>query len=308
MSVIRTTAYVLLTGYILSFFSEWMFWSGRPTDPDFIIGLVPTWLTYSFITFLFLAAVDYFRVRTLWAAFLAGALYGWLLEGIIVQTTYADFPLNLSWTALAWHASISVVFGGYVLPRALRNGRRIALWCVVFGLCLGVWSTGWWSETTPAAIESVVLYNCGFGIGLVAAYVWRDKLTFKVNRSAIYSGIALLGLYYVAVTLPTQPLSLVLLPPLLIVTLLTLRRNRRQEAEHPLEVIRPITIRRAATLLFIPLTASAVYAAAFMMGMTLPGLQIAYLMLTPIGFIAFAVSVYQVWRGRNIPILLETSS
>jgi hypothetical protein len=132
--------------------------------------------------------------------------------------------------------------------------------------------------------------------------------SFQLNRIALYIGIGLLGLYYVFVTFATQPLSLAILPPLLAATLLTLWRNRRQAAEQSPEAPEPVTLRRAVTLLLIPLTASAVYAAAFVAGITLPGLQIVYLLLTPVGFIAFAVSVYRVWRGQAAPSLSQTAA
>ncbi len=295
MTFIRTTAYVLLTGYILCFFSEWMFWSGRPPAPDWILSSIPTWLLYSFITFLFLAVVDYFRVRTIWAVFLAGAIYGWLLEGVIVQTTYDDFPLNISFTALAWHSLISVIFGWCVLPRAMRSRKWIVRWCIGFGLCLGIWSIGWWSETPPAPIENVFVYNFVFGIGLMAAYVWRDTFTFRVNRFVIYGAIILLVAYFALVTVPTQPLALVVLPLLLAISLITLRKNRQREMENIIAETKDITLRHTLPLLWIPLIASVIYGAAFVAGIALPGLQIAYVILMPAGFIVFAISVYKVW-------------
>ena len=95
MSLRARLAYAFLTSYILTFYSEWMFWSGRPPSENFFLEAIPSWIAYSFITFFFLTAVSYFRVQSLWAVFLAGALYGWLLEGVLVQTMYDAFPIQI---------------------------------------------------------------------------------------------------------------------------------------------------------------------------------------------------------------------
>lgn len=73
----RRLAETLLNGYLLTFFSEWMFWSGKPPDADLWFGVIPQWLLYSLAAFLMLTAADYFRARSVWAVFLVGALYGW---------------------------------------------------------------------------------------------------------------------------------------------------------------------------------------------------------------------------------------
>lgn len=301
MNFIRTTAYVLLTGFILAFYSEWMFWSGRPLEPDALFSWLPTWLLYSFITFLFLATAQYFRVRNVWAIFLAGGLYGWLLEGVIVQTTYDSFPLNISFTALAWHAIISGLVGWYWLPRWMQsNSKKATIACLLIGLCLGVWSVGWWAETPVAPLESVFLYNFGFALGLMAAYVGQSRLSFRPNRYAVYVAMGLLAVYFVFVTVPTQPLALVVMPILLIVTLVTLRRNRRHEPETEMRMPEPLRMRQTLPILLIPLVGSGIYALAAVTGLSLPGLQIAYFILMPTGFLLFFVSVYRVWKRRGV--------
>src|SRR4051812_31155712 len=98
---------VLACGYILMFYSEHVFWAHiRPEDS--LLGYVATWLLYSLLAFVFLAIIGHFHVRSVWAVFLAGALFGWLTEGVIIQTTYESLPLSISFTALSWHALLSV--------------------------------------------------------------------------------------------------------------------------------------------------------------------------------------------------------
>ena len=108
--LLRKAAVVLASGYILFFLSERVFWSfWRPGDnpAEFLI----TWLAYSLIGWIYLDLVRRFRVAKFPAVFLCGAVYGWVAEGIVVDTMYGDptnpFPLSLSWTGLAWHALLT---------------------------------------------------------------------------------------------------------------------------------------------------------------------------------------------------------
>ena len=54
--------YALATGYILFVFSERLFWTvWRPNDQ--LLDLTITWLAYSVVAYLFLAAVAWSRAR-----------------------------------------------------------------------------------------------------------------------------------------------------------------------------------------------------------------------------------------------------
>src|SRR5689334_20434277 len=128
-------AVILATGYILFFYSERVFWSFlRPGDKpiDFVLG----WLVYSAMAWVFLLLVRHCRIAAFPAVFLAGAVFGWLAEGIVVDTMYGNndnpFPASISFTGLAWHALISVGLGWYLQARLLTRGnwKRIALFSV----------------------------------------------------------------------------------------------------------------------------------------------------------------------------------
>jgi hypothetical protein len=101
LRLLRKATVVLASGYILFFLSERVFWSfWRPGDhsADFLI----TWLVYSLIGWIFLDLVRRFRVASSPPLFLCGAVYGWVGEGIAVDTLYGDasnpLPLSVSWT------------------------------------------------------------------------------------------------------------------------------------------------------------------------------------------------------------------
>ena len=130
MRILNPFLAILAGGYILMFYSEFLFWA-RIRPKDSLLEWLMTWLVYSFLAFAFLAGMARFRVSTVWALFLAVAVFGWLAEGLIVQTAYESLPLSISslavraaFTGLAWHALISVGVGWYVVRRALSAGLR----------------------------------------------------------------------------------------------------------------------------------------------------------------------------------------
>jgi len=327
MRILSNTIYILLTGYTLIFFSEWMFWAGRPPVDGIVGEAILTLLLYSFVGILFLAAVDYFHVRSFWAVFLAGALYGFMIEGIIVPTMYADFPLNLSWTPLAWHAILTILFGWYYLPNALRQSPKAGILASLgFGVFTGLWSLGWWSETLLAPPGTMVIYYCAFSLLFFIALVLRGRFPrpdFSQPGRGIYIAIGLMVLYFVVVTLPQQPFALVILPPLLVILLLTLRKNRQTELLNPSPSRSMVlTARQALPVLLIPVMASLIYVLfynanppalpvlpipavatpvyALFYNMTLPTLPLAYLVLTPAGFILFGISIYRIWKPKPV--------
>jgi hypothetical protein len=141
----RRLLQTLTTGYILMFFSENIFWARYRPAEDSLSNYALTCLAYSLLAYILLALVRIYRIRSVWAVFLAGAACGWLAEGVIVQTAYENFPLQISWTGLAWHALISVLWGWYTLRKALVLGsfHLVLLHSGLFGLFAGFWAISW---------------------------------------------------------------------------------------------------------------------------------------------------------------------
>ena len=107
MRAIKNIFLVLSTGYIFVYFSEHLFWA-RIRPEDSLKNWTSAWMAYSLMAFVFLAIVSHFNIKNIWALFLAGAVFGWLAEGVVVQTTYEMLPLSISFTGLAWHALLTV--------------------------------------------------------------------------------------------------------------------------------------------------------------------------------------------------------
>lgn len=305
-------AYVLATGYILAYYSEWSFWSGRPAAEDFYLVAIPTWLLYSCLAYFFLAAVSYFRVKSIWAFFLAGAIYGWLGEGLYVQTMYDTFPMNISWTGLAWHSLISVLFGLVYLPKKLREGKAL-LPSVLAGLALGFWMIGWWLEPDVQAmiadvgdslLFNVIVYNGLFGLLLIPAYAFwlrYDISDFEPTHIGFGLTLALALFWYVFVTIPTQPLALIVLPICMGLALFGLWKNR-QAAPQKEKVDTAIGFTKLWPLLLIPFVSVLFYTAALIFGIVLPSLVIVLGITMPAGFILFGLALWRQFSKSPNPV------
>jgi hypothetical protein len=305
---------VLATGYILFFFSERVFWSfPRPGDKplDFVLG----WLVYSLLGWIFLLLVRQCRIASFPAVFLAGAVYGWLDEGVVVDTMYGNadgpFPASISFTGLAWHALISVGIGWYWQGKVLRTAKpsSLAMFSVTVGLGWGLWA-GWWpaelgnASTSLAAFTahtvvcSVLLVLAWMVLGLVPADCFRPG---KREMAALF-GIA--ALFFLAVRVPATPRSAFILPPLLAACAYGLNRNRLQEQRPDLveTFVGHIPPRACLWLLLAPVTAITVYAPVTVWAWRLPTNQIVYKVTTPLGFVLFVLSLWLICRPRRRPV------
>ena len=229
--LIKRWLYVLATGFILVFFSELLFWG-----TDSLLGLVETWLFYSLAAYIALAIVAHFRVNTVWSLFLVGAFYGWLVEGVIVQTTYENLPLSLSDTALSWHALITILVGWYAMRRALLEPRpyRALAWGAGIGIFWGLWMPFWGFLDEPElrtfTLEGMALL-AGLSVPVLALAYWLQNrwtpASFSPHRVEVSLVGSLFVLQFVVVVVPLYPFALLILPPLLLLVYLALRRHRQ---------------------------------------------------------------------------------
>jgi hypothetical protein len=304
----RSLVLSLSSGYVLMFFSEHLFWA-RARPGDTLGNWAATWLAYSLLAFVFLTAVWHFRVDTLAGLFLAGSLMGWLAEGVVVQTLYDQFPLQISWTGLAWHALISVCLGWYGLRRALAGPSRAAAaaWCLGLGLFWGLWAIFWRVEE-PAVPVSVADFAAfafattallGLSLWLYARAVPR---AFRPSRPGIIAALVLLLAIFSLGTVPLAPLSIVVLPVLLGLVLAALGRNRRQRgphAESPVLDQPAIPPRSLLPLALTPIAATLVHAAAVAFDLRWQTNWLVYLVTMPAGFVLFGIAWLRLMRARQ---------
>lgn len=306
--VLRNIALALVSGYIFFFFGERVFWS-FPHPGDTVISNVLAWLLYSFSAYLTLIVIEYFRVRTKWAVFLAGAFFGWLTEGVFAMTLFGGgglpFPLGISWTGLAWHALIGVFIGWYFMSKILIGNQymKIVILSIGLGFFWGLWSLAWALETPPIAITPDIYLLHGLIATLFLSVSYYLFFKFRPDEFASSRwekiGLALPVLaFFMFVTVPTVGLFAVVLPVLFGILYFALKKNRdHEEAPSFLESLsgRP-KIRSYFPLLFSPVIAALIYNS----GLALPTNFVILGITTALGFILLGISLYKVLTSTRL--------
>jgi hypothetical protein len=302
---IRRLAVVLSTGYICLFFSELAFWSQY--DPK---GMAPrelliTWLAYSMVAYVFLSVLALSRGRSIWALFLAGAVYGWLVEGVVVQTMYDDFPINLSWSGLAWHALVTILVGWYLVRRVLLDSNYLKTIGAssVIGIIWGGWAIFWWVEhnaVTP--LWQFALYALAATLVLILSYAVYDLVCPAAFRPTWIElgALALIAIvYFLFVSLRAKPIAGFILPPLLALVYFALKRNRNTETRSDLFAAMQGRVKALNYfgLLFIPLGAIAVCALAQFLNLRLRTNLPYFYISTVLGATMFVFSIAKIlWK------------
>jgi hypothetical protein len=311
----------LLSGYILVYYGEFVFWATPEREDLLGAGTVVTWLVYSLMAYAFLCVVSVFKVRSVWAVFLAGAFYGWLEEGIVVQTMYGTpdgpFPMSIAFTGLAWHALIGVFTGWYLVRSVLAENNRAKVVGLAsgIGLFFGLWAIWWWNEPPgpmkallDAGRKDVLLARFGiFAVSgtavLVLAHWLYNRLmpfVFKPSKVELWFLGVVTVLYYAFVTVPAAPKALWVLPPLMVTTFWALNQNRRVETRPDAisafgPEVRPLNY---LLLFFIPLVAVAVYCTGLLADIRLRTNVAVYYLFSALGVLLWLASVLMASRGR----------
>jgi hypothetical protein len=177
MEAVRYLVLALLLGGLTVWGSENMFWMMPPpgiTPLDFALTVV----AYSIACAVALSAVIWAGVGGVKAAFLGGAIVGYMSEGVIVGTIYQPAPpvFYLIWTPLAWHALIT---GGLILGLgrvAWSPWRRAAMWTGL-GLAGAFWAQYWPSERGGVPDQGLfTLYILGLGLLVPLAQWGMDRM------------------------------------------------------------------------------------------------------------------------------------
>lgn len=175
MQALRYVGLALALGALSVWASENFFWMMPPpgiTSLDFTLTVI----AYSIAAAVVLSAVIWTGIGGMPAAFLGGAILGYMSEGVIVGTIYQPNPFFLVWTPLAWHGLIT---GGLILgvgrAGALLGPVRMALIWAGLGLAGAYWAQYWPSERdlVPATWLFAV-YILGVGLLVPLAHVGMD--------------------------------------------------------------------------------------------------------------------------------------
>jgi hypothetical protein len=273
--------FALLSTAVVIILSEKMYW--------YVTGYVffELFLGYFLPTFAFLTVVDTFRIRRLAPLFLAAAVFGYLVEGVIVPIIYEDGLFGwfgASYTPLAWHAPLSIIFGWYLLRRWLvaGNSRALALGSAAVGLFLGLWSLAWWLPENAAdpdllaggarlgqwPVWEFAAHAFLFCAVLVLAHLllgrggWQPH--FRPSRAELIGLAAGLLFFFVTQVLLVVPWAPLKLGALLAAALIPLAVHRRRSPEGSLlaDLDGRIPPARTLPIFLMPTVAVAVYALA----------------------------------------------
>jgi hypothetical protein len=314
---LRKAAVVLANGYILFFFSErvfWSFWRPGNTVPDLLI----TWIAYSLMGWIFLDLVRRFKVASFASVFLCGAVFGWVGEGVVVDTMYGSatnpFPLSISFTGLSWHALLTVGVGWYFIGNSLREERptKTALISLAIGVGWGLWAVWWPSELGKTVDTSVWAFaSHGLPCAILFLLSWlilglAQPDWFCGGNLTAFVLWGLVAVIFLAGRVRAEPSTALILPPLLLLCVAALRSNagkeqRPDKLDHFLGRIRP---RNVLVLMLIPISAIAVYAGFHIVNRHVPTNVVLYAITMPLGFWFFFRSLWVMFRregGLNRP-------
>ena len=290
-------AVILANGYLLFFFSERVFWS-FPRPNDTLAELLLTWFVYSLLGWILLILVRRYRIASFLPLFLAGAVYGWLAEGVVVDTLYGGpdnpFPLSISFTGLAWHALLSVGVGWYFLPKALTaNGpTRTMMISLAIGLSWGLWAAWWPAELGGEEATSLSRF-AGHTMACSLLFIGSWGLLGRARSDWFQPGrwetVVLYGLVafvFLCGRVPARPVSALILPPLLLLAAVGLRCSAGGTDERDLldRFLGHIPLLNLCTLALIPVMAVASYAPFRLLGLCPATNIVLYLVTMPLGF------------------------
>ncbi len=288
------------------FYSELMFWARYRPGTDGPANYLSTWIAYSLAGYAALAVVSIFRVRRPAGVFLAGAVFGWLLEGVVVGTTYEILPLSISFTGLAWHALISFAFGLWALPEIMSRRRGWVLPAVIgIGLFFGAWAMNWnanAAEYHASALEFVLFAAAATALLIPAYGIFTALRRTPIRIHPAEGGaLVLLALFFFAFRAAAQPVALCILPILMGVTFAALWWNRRKETAGSLlsDPLPPVPAKASTALFLIAVAAITVYVLAVWLGWRIQTNVLFYILLMPLGFILFFVSLWRILANRH---------
>jgi len=308
------------SAFIMAFFSEFVFLNevlvidliAELHNKPFVafVNILEIVTFYALFTFPFLLALTYFHVRGIFGLILAGALYGWAAEGVMVPAIYEFIPVSFLWTSVSWHVLVDVLVGWYLIRLTMRRNGWV--WNVVAFSMLGVfwafWATWYWGgeeaevvnaispdDFTVFAIISSVVWIIGmilsdrFGRETFTPSKWETGLVaFLITTLTLLTGYSFL------------PLSLAILP-LIALTVLALHKARGK-SQGPLVLAQvhnnPPVWWKYLLAMLTPVVAILIYPWLHTTNTAIPTEDIILLMLV-FGFGAFVAALGYAFRGAN---------
>lgn len=267
MQWVRNVSLAAALGTVFFALSESLFWSfWKPGDTAG--ELFQTYIFYTLATYAFLILIEKYTIQTLSGLALCGALYGWMVEGIIVPEVYSMLPYSIVHTSLSWHMLITILFGYYWLPKRLFTNQSVLMALVSFGILWGIY--GIWPGTDPDNSEWVIstvafathtLFTVACWMIGLFTFIYLKPALFKTSKAEVYILGALFLCQYGIQIFATGFLALILLPFLLLTFYILHRRHKVSEtrssvldfwsAPNPLTLVRILMVAIPGIVAFV---------------------------------------------------------
>ncbi len=280
----KLTAFAYLTSVIVVVASErvYWYWTGMTLEGTSVLALF-----YLLPTLVMLITVAAGRLQRLHEMLLVGAVFAFVVEGVLTPVLYSDGALPvLAALFVGWHGLLSIVGFWYLARRWLLTGDLRTLTGVgaLVGVLWGLWATVAALDPPPQPAIGPILspgafavYAFEVGAVLMAAhwligFVWPKEWS-PSPRTATFVGIAV-AVYLAVAVVPTVPWAPMKLMVLVGVTLWVLRQSRTRVGDgHPtvLEALAGrVPARRVSVLVILPASAAVTYAALWQLHLPLP--------------------------------------
>ncbi len=287
----------LALGAITVWGSENLFWFAPPADLT-LGGWVMTWTAYALCAGATLSALLWAGLGGWRGVFLGGILFGYLIEGVVVDTIYDDFPVQLVWTAMAWHG----LFTGLVLVGGLRAAphwpllRHLALLAGItaFAITFALFWPIERADLPPA--NSVLFYLAGVGVIVPLAHIVLDRIGLLARPPAIVLWILPLSaaVIWIAKTVSAPDPVRLAFP---VVVGLTLWAMVRLGGAATVDPGPRVPVWRHALFLLVPLVAVVITVPVWEAGVQFPGHWVIFAVTVPLSFGLWLWCLWQAARG-----------
>ncbi len=306
--------FVFLSSLLVVTASERVYWylGGIGFEENIVIALF-----YMLPTLAALWAIGSGPSSRLHQIVLAGAIFGFVVEGVLTTVIYEDGPLPvLAALFVGWHGLLSVVCFWYLARKwLLERGRLpLAIGAAAVGVYWGVWSIVYrLPEATEDFDQTFAVMEPGdfavyaFAVGAIFAaahwligYVWPDQ--FRPGKWGRRGIVFLLTVYAALAVLPLVPWAPIKFAALVGGTLWLLRRSRESTADEPSAIERlqgRVAVADTAILLLAPFAATLSYSVVW--GLELSDDAISGIFATFSGLQVLAGFIAFVWAaGRSL--------
>ena len=304
-------AFVFLSALLMVTASERVYWYVGGVSFESILGIA---IFYMIPTLAALWALGSGPSSRIHQVILAGAIFGFVVEGVLTTVVYEDGVLPvMAALFVGWHGLLSVVAFWYLARRWLldRKRRALAVGSAATGLLWGVWSIVY---TLPEASEDFeegfsimepgefAIYALVVGAAYAAAHylighVWPES--FRPGKWGSRGIVILMVAYAAMAVIPAVPWAPLKFAILVGGSVWLLRRSRQATPDEPSAIAAlqgHVALRDVFLLLIMPVVAAFAYAAVWSLELSETAVQEIFETVSLMTVLAGLVAYGWAWR------------